>query len=92
MKKLTLIFLVLLCFACSKEGEILDKSNNHILINGKEYYFIKVVPADGERGVWLLVPKDTKVETPGVISYNYTVNCGKNCWTTKTVTSIWIKS
>jgi hypothetical protein len=80
MKKLTFLLITIITlflFSCSKEGEITGKSKGHIIINGKEYYFIKVVPEDGARPVWLLIPKDSKVETPQNISWKY--SCGKNC-------------
>lgn len=90
--KFLILIVAVILLSCSKEGEVLGRSTNHININGVEYYFIKVVPADGERGVWLLVPKDSKVEMPQIISYNYTTSCGKNCFRTRSVESIFIKS
>ncbi len=92
MKITFVLALLLLLIGCSKEGEITNRSQNHIIIDGKEYYFIKVIPADGERGVWLLIPKGQDVEIPRTLSYTYTTSCGKNCTTTRTVESIWIKS
>lgn len=80
MKKLIVsIALLLVLLSCSKEGEVLNRSNGTIKINGKEYKFIKVVPADGANGVWLLVPSDATVELPILTSYEYRTSCGKNC-------------
>lgn len=81
MKRLVFIALFATLMACSpnKEGEVTGQSDGHILINGKEYYFLRVVPADGERGVWLLVPKDADVKLPQTTSYEYSKSCGKNC-------------
>lgn len=79
-----MLFAIIFTLAsCSKEGELQNQSKQEIIINGKEYRFIKVVPADGERAVWLLVPKDSTVELPKSISWNY--SCGKNCTATQTV-------
>lgn len=87
-KTIGLIALCLLLFSCAKEGEILNKATKNIEINGKEYYFIKVVPADGEYGVWLLIPKDSKVEIPEHTSIK--VSCGKSCH--RNLNAIWVKS
>lgn len=81
MKRLIFIALIAVLTSCSpnKEGEVTGRSDGRILINGKEYYFLQVVPADGERGVWLLVPKDADVKLPQTTSYEYSESCGKNC-------------
>lgn len=87
MKKLGLVVIfALTLLGCSKEGSVVDRSTNHVIIGGKEYYFIKVIPADGAKGVWLLVPKDASVQMPTVISYSR--SCGKGC--TEEVTVNWI--
>ena len=82
---------LLLLTSCTKEGEVQNKSKQHIIINGEEYYFLQVVPADGEKGVWLLIPKDSKVELPQVISYDYNQYCGKHCTKVVHVQATWIK-
>lgn len=81
MKTTLFIAILLIALGCSgrKEGEVTGRSNNHIIINGKEYYFLRVIPADGERGVWLLIPKDADVKLPQMTSYRYSKSCGKNC-------------
>lgn len=81
MKLLIFIALFAALTACSsnKEGEVTGRSNGHVIINGKEYYFLRVVPADGERGVWLLIPKDADVKLPQTTNYRYSKSCGKNC-------------
>jgi len=95
MKKLLIIlFLGLVMFSCTdhKEGDIINQSANHIIINGKKYQFIKIVPADDERPVWLLVPEDAQIEMPRVISQTWTESCGKNCTRTVFIESIWVES
>lgn len=77
MKKLILLFVLAVCFACTNEGEIQATSERHIKINDKEYKFIRIVPADNYRAVWILVPLDATIEVPPVISAR--VSCGKNC-------------
>lgn len=88
MRKLSLIALCLILFSCSKEGEIKHQSVGSIKINGKEYKFIEVVPADGQHGVWLLVPVDARIEIPQVTSHQ--ISCGKNC--KRNLTAIFVKS
>lgn len=91
MKRVFVLLLALCLLSCSKEGEVTNKSNGTININGKEYKFIKVVPADGERGVWLLIPSDATVELPKLISYSHLENCGKNCWSERYITVLHIQ-
>lgn len=95
MKKLLIAFLfgiVLISCTEHKEGQITNKSVNHIIINGKKYKFLEIVPADGERPVWLLVPEDANVEMPRVISQTYTESCGKGCSRTVFINSIWVEA
>ena len=78
MKKLiTFALVAVLLSACRKEGEITAQSENHILINGNEYRFVAVVPANGYSPVWLLIPNDAKIEVPQPTMYR--ASCGKNC-------------
>ena len=88
MKRIILFLLLLTIISCSKEGEIKNQSTRSIKINGREYRFLKIVPADGEHAVWLLIPSDAKISVPEVISYR--VNCGKNCH--YNLTSLFVKS
>lgn len=78
MKYIVAFLIIVVMVACTKEGEVTNKSTRTIQINGKEYYFMEVVPADGERAVWLLIPKDADVRMPMPISQR--VSCGKNCY------------
>lgn len=82
------VFIALSFSSCNKEGEILDQSTKGVIINGKEYKFIRIVPTEGASAVWILVPKDARVEVPSTIAWK--VSCGKNC--TKMVSAILIPS
>lgn len=86
MKTLTIILFLTICISCNKEGEILHESTKTIKINGNEYRFIQVVPVDGERGVWILVPNDATVEMPKITAQIKT--CGKNCRYMQTLVTV----
>lgn len=89
MKKIAVLLIVAaLAFSCSKEGEVFDNATKAININGKEYRFIQIVPADGAHGVWILVPKDADVKVPQVTSYS--VSCGKSC--TRELVAIFVEA
>jgi hypothetical protein len=76
MKKLIYIGLMALgLLGCEKEGEIDKVGGKLVQINGKNYRFIRIVPADNYRAVWLLVPQDTSQSLPQTV--NYEVNSGK---------------
>lgn len=80
MKKLIIVLLLaLFTMACGKEGEIRRRSTQHIKIDGVEYYFLEIVPADGADGVWLLLPKNSEVEVPLPRTTSWMIRCGKNC-------------
>lgn len=95
MKKLLIVLLLgLVMISCTehKEGQVTNRSANHIIINGKKYRFVEIVPADGERPVWLLVPEDAEIEMPRVISQSWTESCGKGCSRTVVRNSIWVEA
>jgi hypothetical protein len=75
MKKLILILSIVALASCQKRGEIYQQPQDFIEINGKVYKLVKVVPADGERSIWIMYPKDTADKMPTVL--NYEVQEGK---------------
>lgn len=83
MKNLLLLFCVLL-FSCSKEGEITNSPGTVYLINGKEYKFYQVSPANNSKGVWILVPFDSTIPVPISTKYSYTTRTGGKHSTTTT--------
>ncbi len=76
MKKIVIaIMSIVVLSSCSERGDIQHAPTNFIEINGKVYKLVKVVPEDGESGIWILYPKDTLDKMPQVL--NYTVPQGK---------------
>lgn len=76
MKKILLATLLIGMMGCSQRGEVHQKPQDFIEINGKVYKIVKVVPADGEDAIWIMYPKDTKDNLPTVL--NYDVREGKH--------------
>ena len=69
MKKLiTAIACVVLLSACLEKGEILESPSDFIIIHGKTYKLMKVVPSDGDRSIWIMYPKDSTDSQPTVIN------------------------
>lgn len=76
MKKILLaIMSIVVLSSCSKRGDVEYAPTNFIEINGKTYKLVRIVPEDGERGIWILYPKDTLDKMPQVV--NYKTNQGK---------------
>jgi hypothetical protein len=77
MKKLiTVIACVALLSACGKKGDVVESSSDFIIIHGKTYKLMKVVPSDGDRAIWIMYPKDSTDSQPTVV--NYEVSQGKS--------------
>ena len=73
MKKLLLTILISSLFiACSKKGEIIQSPEDFIIIHGKTYKLMKVVPEDNERPIWIMYPKDSLDKQPESINWTYT--------------------
>jgi len=83
MKKILFIAIVALFSSCNKTGEIKDKPKDFIVIHGKTYKLMSVVPCDGCRSIWIMYPKDSLAKQPEIINYDF--QSGK---TTKTETVI----
>ncbi len=76
MKKILLAIMgIVVLSSCRERGDIEYAPTNFIEINGKTYKLVRVVPEDGEYGIWILYPKDTADKMPQVL--NYTVPQGK---------------
>ena len=77
MKKLiTVIACVALLSACGKKGDVVEAPSDFIIINGKTYKLMRVVPSDGYRAIWIMYPKDSTDSQPTVV--NYGVSQGKS--------------
>ena len=78
MKKLiTAIVCVVLLSACDKKGDIIHSPSDFIIIHGKTYKLMKIVPSDGADAIWIMYPKDSTDSQPTVINYNVHTG-GKN--------------
>lgn len=73
MKKLLLVTLFIGMIGCIKPGEISQQSQD-IKINNKVYKLVKIVPADGDRSIWIMYPKDTADKMPTVLNYDVQEN------------------
>lgn len=82
MKKLLLTILISSLFiACTyKKGEILESPKDFIIIHGKTYKLMRVVPEDNARPIWIMYPKDSLDKQPELINWTYTTG-GKNITT-----------
>lgn len=79
MKRVYLtIALAVLLIGCSKQGEIQQAPQDFIIIHGKTYKLMKIVPADNERAIWIMYPKDSTDAQPEVINWDFTTNNGKS--------------
>jgi hypothetical protein len=68
MKKLLLVLLsITLLTSCHEEGEVVQSPNSVYTINGKNYKFIQIAPAENGHPVWIMVPLDTLQVVPQVI-------------------------
>lgn len=69
MKKILLTLLsITLLTSCYDEGEIVDTPKSIYEINGKRYKFVKMVPGNNSRAVWIMIPLDTLQDVPQVIA------------------------
>ena len=70
MKKILLATLLIGIMGCSQRGEVHQKPQDFIEINGKVYKLLKIVPSDGEDAIWIMYPKDTTDKVPTVLNYD----------------------
>jgi len=70
MKKLILTIAVSLLFlSCREKGEITDQPSDFIIIHGKTYKIMKIVPKKGYNSIWIMYPKDSLDTMPQSINY-----------------------
>lgn len=70
MKKILLGVGLITLISCSERGEVHEQPTDFIVIHGKTYKLMQVVPADGERAIWIMYPKDSNDAMPTIINYN----------------------
>jgi hypothetical protein len=75
MRKILIATLLIGMMGCSERGDLRQKPQDFIEINGKVYKLVSIVPADGEHPIWIMYPKDTGDKVPTVL--NYEIPAGK---------------
>ena len=75
MKRILATLAVLTLVSCSERGEIREQASDFIIIHGKTYKLMKVIPSDGESGIWIMYPKDSSDAMPTIL--NYQIQQGK---------------
>ena len=86
MKKLILTIAVsLLVLSCYQTGEITQKPSDFVIIHGKTYKIMRIVPKRGYDAIWIMYPKDSIDTMPQ--SINYEVGNSKHS-ATKTIIKV----
>ena len=75
MKKILLGLGLITLISCSERGEIREQASDFIVIHGKTYKLMRVIPSDGANGIWIMYPKDSSDAMPTIL--NYQVQQGK---------------
>lgn len=75
MKQILLGLGLIALTACGKRGEVYEHPTDFIVIHGKTYKLMRVVPADGAHAIWIMYPKDSNDAVPTIL--NYEVQEGK---------------
>jgi hypothetical protein len=75
MKKILLGLGLITLISCSERGEVYDQPTDFIIIHGKTYKLMRVIPSDGANGIWIMYPKDSNDAMPTIL--NYQVQQGK---------------
>jgi hypothetical protein len=70
MKKILTALAVLTLVSCSERGEVREHPADFIVIHGKTYKLMRVVPSDGAQPIWIMYPKDSSDAMPTIINYN----------------------
>lgn len=70
MKKILTVLAVLTLVSCSERGEVREHPADFIVIHGKTYKLMRVVPSDGAYPIWIMYPKDSSDAMPTIINYN----------------------
>ena len=70
MKKILLGLGLISLVACSERGHVSEQPSDFIVIHGKTYKLMRVVPADGENSIWIMYPKDSNDVMPTILNYN----------------------
>lgn len=89
MKKLiTAIACVALLSACGEKGDIVEAPSDFIIIHGKTYKLMRVVPSDGDDAIWIMYPKDSTDSQPTIINYEVPTGDKNNQTANETVIKV----
>ena len=69
MKRILATLAVLTLVSCSQRGEIREPSSDFIIIHGKTYKLMRVVPSNGANPIWIMYPKDSSDTMPTILNY-----------------------
>ena len=71
MKKLLFVLLLGIVFiSCKEKGQVTYEPEDFIIIHGKTYKLVSVVPCENCREIWIMYPKDSLDRQPTVINYS----------------------
>jgi len=70
MKRILVTLTALTLVSCSERGEVREQPTDFIVIHGKTYKLMRVVPSDGANAIWIMYPKDSSDAMPTIINYN----------------------
>ena len=69
MKRILTVLAVLTLTSCSERGEVREQPSDFIVIHGKTYKLMRVVPSDGANAIWIMYPKDSSDAMPTILNY-----------------------
>ena len=69
MKRILATLAALTLISCSERGEIYEPASDFIIIHGKTYKLMRVVPSNGAYPIWIMYPKDSSDVMPTIINY-----------------------
>ena len=77
MKKLLFVLLLGIVFiSCKEKGQVTYEPEDFIIIHGKTYKLVSVVPCENCKEIWIMYPKDSLDSIP--TNLNYTISEGKH--------------
>ena len=69
MKRILTVLIALTLVSCNERGEIYEPASDFIIIHGKTYKLMRVVPSDGAHAIWIMYPKDSSDTMPTILNY-----------------------
>lgn len=69
MKQILTILIAITLISCSERGDVREPASDFIIIHGKTYKLMRVVPSNGAYPIWIMYPKDSSDAMPTIINY-----------------------